>query len=118
VVILGVGTSIVDRASQILPSDLWFALIEPMIYHLRAVFMSLLLSGTSISIDEGMAKCQGRFTDIFILPGKPIDQGFKIWLCAYYGYVYAFELHSKKYSFERSLEPKSRLTQSQFLETF
>jgi Transposase IS4 len=110
--------TIVDRASQISPSDLWFAPIEPMIYHLRAVFMSSLLPGTSISIDEGMANCQGRSTDIFILPGKPIDQGFKIWLCAYHGYVYAFELHSKKYSFERSLEPKPRLTQSQFLETF
>ena len=48
--------TIVDRASQISPSDLWFAPIEPMIYHLRAVFMSSLLPGTSISIDEGMAK--------------------------------------------------------------
>jgi hypothetical protein len=49
--------TIVDRASQILLSDLWFAPIEPMIYHLRAVFMSSLLPGTSISIDESMAKC-------------------------------------------------------------
>jgi hypothetical protein len=102
--------TIVDRASQISPSDLWFAPIEPMIYHLRAVFMSSLLPGTSISIDEGMAKCQGRSTDISILPGKPIDEGFKVWLCAYHGYVYAFELHSKKHSSERSLEPKPRLT--------
>jgi hypothetical protein len=110
--------TIVNRASQISPLDLWFAPIEPMIYHFRAVFMSSLLPGTSISIDEGMAKCQGRFTDISILSGKPIDEGLKIWLCAYHKYVYAFELYSKKHSSERSLEPKPRLTQSQFNEAF
>jgi hypothetical protein len=49
--------TIVDRASQISSLDLWFAPIKPMIYHFRAVFMSSLLPGTSISIDEGIAKC-------------------------------------------------------------
>jgi hypothetical protein len=49
--------TIVNRASQISPLDLWFAFIEPIIYHLRAVFMSSLLLSTSISIDEGMTKC-------------------------------------------------------------
>jgi hypothetical protein len=87
--------TIVDRAFKILSAAPWFAPIEPMIYHFRAVFMSSMLPGTSISIDEGMAKCQGRSPDISILPGKPIDEGYKVWLCAYYGYVYAFELHSK-----------------------
>jgi hypothetical protein len=41
-----------------------------------------------------------------------------VWLCAYHGYVYAFELHSKKHSSERSAEPKPHINESQWLEAF
>jgi hypothetical protein len=80
--------------------------------------MSLMLPGTSISIDEGMAKCQRRSPNISILLGKPIDEDYKVWLCAYHGYVYAFELHSKKHFSERSAKPKPHINESQWLETF
>jgi hypothetical protein len=41
-----------------------------------------------------MAKFKGRSRDITVLPGKPIPEGFKVWLCAYQGYVYSLELLS------------------------
>jgi hypothetical protein len=34
--------------------------------------------GTSLSIDEAMAKCKGRTRDITVLPGKPIPGGYPI----------------------------------------
>jgi Transposase IS4 len=110
--------TIIDRTSKISPATPWFAPIESMIYHLRAVFMLLMLPDTSISIDEDMTKCQRRLLNISILSNKPIDEGYKMWLCAYHNYIYAFELHLKKYSFERSAKLKLYINESQWLETF
>jgi hypothetical protein len=74
--------------------------------------------GTSLSIDEAMAKCKGRTRDITVLPGKPIPEGYKVWICAYRGYVYAFELHSREASAERSNEARPVISNDLYMEAF
>jgi hypothetical protein len=65
-----------------------------------------------------MAKFQGRSHDTTILPRKPIPEGFKVWLCAYQGYVYAFELHSGKASAERLTESRPIIPDQLFEKAF
>jgi hypothetical protein len=98
--------TIVDRGEGTHLSDFWYALIQPLIYQLREAFRVYILPGTYIVIDEVMAKVKGRSHDITILLNKPIPEDFKVWICAYYGYVYAFELHSRESSAERSGDPR------------
>jgi hypothetical protein len=74
--------------------------------------------GTSLSIDETMAKCKGRTRDITILPGKPIPEGYKVWICAYRGYVYAFELHFREASAERSNEARPVISNDLYMKAF
>jgi hypothetical protein len=90
---------------------LWYAPIEPLIYYLREAFKAYIVPGTNISIDEAIAKFKGCSRDITVLPGKPIPESFKVWLCAYQGYVYSFELHSREHSAERSSEPRPVIPQ-------
>jgi hypothetical protein len=65
-----------------------------------------------------MAKFRGRSHDIIIFPRKPIPEGFKVWLCAYQGYVYAFKLHSGVASAERSKESRPIIPDQIFEEAF
>jgi hypothetical protein len=51
--------TIVDRGEGTHVSELWYAPLEPLIYHLREAFRAYFLPGTSVSIDEAMAKCEG-----------------------------------------------------------
>jgi hypothetical protein len=110
--------TIVDRGEGTHLSTSWYTPIEPLIYHLREAFKAYILPGTNIVVDEAMAKAKGRSNDITVLPGKPIPEGFKVWICAYHGYVYAFELHSREASAERSSEPRPVIPQHMWLEAF
>lgn len=74
--------------------------------------------GTSLSIDEAMAKCKERTRDITVLPGKPIPKGYKVWICAYRGYVYAFELYSREASAGRSNETRPVISNDLYMEAF
>jgi hypothetical protein len=65
-----------------------------------------------------MAKCEGRSYDITLMPGKPIGEGFKVWIAAYHGYVFAFELYSRRASSERSKEKRPSIPESMWLEAF
>jgi hypothetical protein len=65
-----------------------------------------------------MAKAKGCFNDISILPGKPIPEGFKVWICVYHGYVYMFELHSREHSAERFSEPRPIISRELYLQAF
>jgi Transposase IS4 len=110
--------TVVDREKGTHLSNSWYAPLEPLIFQLREAFRAYLLPGTNIAVDEAMAKAKGRSNDISILPGKPIPEGFKVWICAYHGYVYAFELHSRESSAERSSEPRPVIPQSMYLQAF
>jgi hypothetical protein len=110
--------TIVDRGEGTHSLDSWYAPFQSLIFQLREAFRAYLLSGINIAIDEAMAKAKGRFNDISILPGKPIPEGFKVWICAYHGYVYAFELYSRESSAERFSELRSVIPRPLFLEAF
>jgi len=71
-----------------------------------------------LSIDKNIAKFRGRSHDTTILPRKPIPEGFKVWLCAYQGYVYAFELHLGRASAERSAKSRPIIPDQLFEEAF
>jgi hypothetical protein len=110
--------TIVDRGEGPHRSSCWYEPIKPLIEHLRKAFREYIIPGTHLAIDEAMAKFRGRSHDTTILPRKPIPEGFKVWLCAYQGYVYAFELHSGVASAERSKESRPIIPDQIFEEAF
>jgi hypothetical protein len=63
-----------------------------------------------------MARAKGRSNDITILPKKPIPKGFKVWICAYHGYTWAFELYSREHSAERSSQPRPVIPMDLYLQ--
>jgi hypothetical protein len=110
--------TVVDRGEGLHTSTCWYEPIKPLVKHFRETFRAYIIPGTHLSIDEGMAKFLGRSHDITILPRKPIPEGFKVWLCAYQGYVYAFELHSGKASAERLTESRPIIPDQLFEKAF
>jgi hypothetical protein len=110
--------TIVDRGDPPYKSFCWFQPIEPLVWHLRKAWSAYFTPGTNITVDEAMAKAQGRSRDITILPGKPIPQSYKIWIAAFHGYVFAFELHSREASSERSKEARPVIPRDMWLESF
>src|SRR5450755_2634679 len=65
-----------------------------------------------------MAKAQGKSRDITILLEKPIPQGHKIWIAAFYGYVFTFKLHSAEASSERLKEARPVISREIWLKSF
>jgi hypothetical protein len=42
--------------------------------------------GRDLAIDKAICLFQGRSFDILIIPNKPIEKGYKIWVIAQRGY--------------------------------
>ena len=53
------------------------------------------MPGRDVAIDEAMARFEGRSYDTLIIPSKPIDEGYKIWVLAQSGYFLAWCFHRK-----------------------
>lgn len=51
--------------------------------------------GRDLAIDEAMCPFEGRSFDTLIIPGKPIDEGYKVWVEAQRGYFFAWVFHRK-----------------------
>lgn len=48
-----------------------------------------------LAIDEAMCPFQGRSFDTLIIPNKPIEKGYKIWVMAQRGYFLSWVFHRK-----------------------
>jgi hypothetical protein len=107
-----------DRGEPAEHSDCWYRPIEPLIDYLREAFREYFIPGTGIAIDEGMAKSNARSIHTSYLPGKPIEDGYKVWLAGHFGYIFAFELYSSVESSERSKEPKPLISKEMWKEAY
>ena len=72
-----------------------FDRLEPLNTHIREVSRELWSPGRDVAIDEAMSRFQGRSLDTLKIPGKPIEQGYKIWVLAQIGYFYDWVFHRK-----------------------
>jgi len=72
----------------------WWRKMEPLASHLRQRFQQHFLPSSNISFDEMMVLCKGRSAHTIKLPGKPIDQGYKIYALCDQGYTYLFLFYS------------------------
>jgi hypothetical protein len=57
--------------------------------------MELWSPGRDLAVDEAMSRFQGRSYDTLVLPGKPIEEGYKIWVLSQKGYFLAWCFHRK-----------------------
>lgn len=72
-----------------------FDRLEPLNTHIREVSRELWSPGRDVAIDKAMSRFQGRSLDTLKIPGKPIKQGYKIWVLAQMGYFYDWVFHRK-----------------------
>lgn len=72
----------------------WWRKMEPLASQLRERYQSLVLPSSNLSFDEMMVLCKGRSVHTIKLPGKPIDQGYKIYALCDQGYTYLFLFYS------------------------
>ena len=50
---------------------------------------------SKVSINELIVQCFSRSIHTYKMPNKPIQQGYKIYTIADYGYIYSFQWSSK-----------------------
>ena len=72
----------------------WWRKMEPMASHLRQRFQQHFHPSSNLSFDEMMVLCKGKSAHTIKLPGKPIDQGYKIYALCDRGYTYLFLFYS------------------------
>lgn len=63
--------------------------------HIRQVSRELWIPGRDVAVDEAMSRFEGRSYDIVTIPGKPIPEGYKIWVLAQQGYFLDWVFHRK-----------------------
>lgn len=69
--------------------------LEPLNSHIMETSLVLWTSGRDLAIDEAMCPFQGRSFDTLIIPNKPIEEGYKIWVMAQRGYFLSWVFHRK-----------------------
>ncbi|PVH67313.1 hypothetical protein DL98DRAFT_443959 [Cadophora sp. DSE1049] len=72
-----------------------FERLEPLNDHIRTVSQQLWSPGRDLAIDESMSRFQGGSLDILKIPGKPIEEGYKVWVLAQMGYFWDWVFHRK-----------------------
>ena len=93
----------------------WWRKMEPLASHLRECFQEHYLPASNVSFDEMMVLCKGRSAHTIKLPGKPIDQGYKIYALCDQGYTYTFMFYSgvsgnEASDFTRKTEPLTQIS--------
>jgi len=63
----------------------WFASVEPVASIIRGNCQAAVTASTWIAVDEAMAAFTGRSRHKVNLPGKPIPEGYKIWVLGLQG---------------------------------
>ncbi len=69
------------------PQDDWWRKLKPIASLVRQACKSAVRPGSWIAVDEAMVAYQGRTHHTVKIKGKPIDEGFKLWILAFDGYV-------------------------------
>ena len=78
--------------------------VRPYIELLNKKFQQFGVHKTNLSIDEQMIPYRGHHSERMFCKGKPIRFGYKAWTFALSdGYVYAFDLYTKKSNKEKLL---------------
>jgi len=77
-----------------LPGEVWYSKIEPVASQIRYNCERAVIPCSWVSVDEGMIAFQGRSRHRVKLRNKPIKEGFKVWICAFGGYVISWLFHS------------------------
>jgi hypothetical protein len=78
----------------ILPGEPWYYKLEPVASQIRQNCEKAVIPCSWVSVDEGMIPFQGRSRHTVKLRDKPIEEGFKVWICAFGGYVMSWLWHS------------------------
>ena len=89
--------------------QLWWSKIEPLLSTFRTACQAYLILGTDVAIDEIMVRFYSRSSDTCKMPNKPIKQGYKIFALADDGYVWHFQLSSRRFGIAE-LEKVDELT--------
>lgn len=63
--------------------------------YIRQVSRELWIPGRDVTVDEAMSRFEGRSYDIVTILGKPIPEGYKIWVLAQQGYFLNWVFHRK-----------------------
>lgn len=63
--------------------------------HIRECSLKYWNPGRDLAVDEAMSPFEGRSFDTLIIPGKPIPEGYKIWVLAEKGYFLSWCWHRK-----------------------
>jgi hypothetical protein len=75
-------------------SGSWFEKLDPLITIIRNRIVSAVSPATWVAVDEMMVAFEGRSSHTVKMKNKPIQEGFKIWVLGFNGYVYSFRFHS------------------------
>jgi Transposase IS4 len=78
----------------ILPGESWYYKLEPVASQIRQNCERTVIPYSWVSVDEGMILFQGRSRHTVKLRDKSIEEGFKVWICAFGGYVISWLWHS------------------------
>jgi hypothetical protein len=72
---------------------------KKIIDYLNSIFNVIYSPNQALSIDEGMCKCQGRYSLKTYVPNKPVKIGMKFYIItdSKTGYVLNFQLYNGKY---------------------
>lgn len=73
---------------------LWHGKIDPLLNQLLYPSQTYSTPESNVTIDEAMIRFLGRSIDIWKMPGKPIEIGYKFHFLANHGYVWDFWPHS------------------------
>lgn len=75
-------------------SRLWHGKVDPLLDHLCLASQTYCLPQSNVTIDETIMHFLERSIDIYKMPGKPIEIGYKFHCLADRGYVWDFWPHS------------------------
>ncbi|KAL6353658.1 hypothetical protein LRP88_12971 [Fusarium phalaenopsidis] len=61
--------------------------------HIQAVSAEIFIPGSHLAVDECMIRFTGRSNETTVVKGKPIPQGFKIWVIAQHSFFFRWFWH-------------------------
>jgi hypothetical protein len=103
-----------DKDKDNREEELWWGKMEPLLSSFRDACQRHYIPGTEVAIDEIMVRCLGRSADTCKMPNKPIKQGYKIFALADNGYIWWFQLSSRRYGIAE-LDKHKDLTATGFI---
>jgi hypothetical protein len=84
--------------------DLWYSKVAWLLDHLEACSRSFRTVGSNVSVDEVMIQFTGRTFHKYYMRNKPISEGYKFFVLAERGYVYAIYPETPVHSLRAPLD--------------